>query len=41
MFYLFKDTYIPLLEGSGRALHGQMAALVINQFFLTTNILQW
>lgn len=39
-FYLFKETFIPLLKGSGRPLHGQMAAPVINQFLLTTNILQ-
>lgn len=38
-FYLFNETFIPL-KGSGRALHGQMAAPVINQFLLTTNILQ-
>lgn len=40
-FYLFRETSLPLLKGSGRALRGQMAAApVINQFLLTTNILQ-
>lgn len=39
-FYLFKETSISLLTGSGKAVHGQTAAPGINQFFLMTSILQ-